>query len=153
MRVVLDTNVLVRATKYANGPARELLGLLQADPHILVISRETLIELVRVLDYPRLCQQHRLTPEERREFVTGLDQISEHVALPPNMAAPISSDPDDDAIVQTGVAGRADVICTRDRHLLHAEVREYCANFGIRVLSDTELLAEIRQSASDANGA
>lgn len=109
MRVVLDTNVLVRATKYANGPARE---------------------------------QHRLTPEERREFVTGLDQISEHVALPPNMAAPISSDPDDDAIVQTGVAGRADVICTRDRHLLHAEVREYCANFGIRVLSDTELLAE-----------
>ncbi|HEX5446613.1 MAG TPA: PIN domain-containing protein [Pirellulales bacterium] len=96
MRVVLDTDVLVRATKYANGPARELLGLLQSDPHILVISREILVELVRVLDYPRLCQQH---------------------------------------------------------HLLHATVRAYCANFGIRVLRDNELLAEIRQSASDDNGA
>jgi len=147
MRVVLDTNVLVRATKNATGPARELLGLLLADPHVVVISRELLVELVRVLDYPRLCEQHRLTPEERRDFVTSLDNFAEHVTLPPGAPAAVSSDPDDNFVVQTGVVGQVNVICTRDRHLLHANVQAYCARFGIRVLRDTELLDELRQSS------
>lgn len=145
MRVVLDTNVLVRATKNAAGPARVLLGLLQADPHVLVISREMLIEFVRVLDYPRLVQQHRLTPEERQEFATSLDRAAEHVALPPGTPAAISSDPDDNFVVQTGVGGQVNVIFTRDRHLLHPNVQAYCAQFGIRVLRDTELLDELRR--------
>lgn len=148
MRVVLDTNVLVRATKNATGPARELLSLLQTDAHVVVISREILVELVRVLDYPRLCQQHRLTPDERREFVTAIDMIAQHVMLPPGTPAAVSSDPDDNFVVQTGVAGQVNVICTRDRHLLHANVQAYCAQFGIRVLRDTELLDELRQSAA-----
>jgi hypothetical protein len=46
------------------------------------------------------------------------------------------------------VAGNVNVICTRDRHLLHANVQAYCARFGIRVLRDTELLDELRQSAA-----
>ena len=149
MRVVLDTNVLVRATKHATGPARELLSLLQTDPHVVVISREILVELVRVLDYPRLCQQHRLTPEERRDFVSSLDKAAEHVSLPPGTPTVVSSDPDDNFVAQTGVVGRVNVICTRDRHLLHANVQAYCAQFGIRVLRDTELLDELRQSAAD----
>jgi putative PIN family toxin of toxin-antitoxin system len=149
MRVVLDTNVLVRATKNATGPARELLGLLQADPHVIVISRELLVELVRVLDYPRLVVQHRLTPEERQEFVTSLDAAAEHVALPPVTPAAVFSDPDDDFVVQTGVVGKVNVICTRDRHLLHPDVQAYCTGFGIRVLRDTELLDELRQATAD----
>jgi putative PIN family toxin of toxin-antitoxin system len=138
MRVVLDTNVLVRSTKNATGPARELISLLQADPHAIVISREILVEL----------QQHRLTPEERREFVANLDKAAEHVTLPAGSPSAVSTDPDDNFVVQTGVAGNVNVICTRDRHLLHANVQAYCARFGIRVLRDTELLDELRQSAA-----
>jgi putative PIN family toxin of toxin-antitoxin system len=108
MRVVLDTNVLVRATKRATGPARQLLGLLQVEPHVIVISREILVELVRVLDYPRLCQQHRLTPEERQEFAISLNNAAEHVTLPRGTAAAVSSDPDDNLVVQTAVAGQVD---------------------------------------------
>ncbi|HVA46194.1 MAG TPA: putative toxin-antitoxin system toxin component, PIN family [Pirellulales bacterium] len=153
MRVVLDTNVLVRATKNATGPARELLGLLQAEEHVIVILREILVELVRVLDYPRLVAQHRLTPEERQEFATSLDAAAEHVTLPSGTPAAVSSDPDDNFVVQTGVAGHVDVICTRDRHLLHLNVQAYCAGFGIRVLRDTDLLDELRQSAADDDAA
>jgi predicted nucleic acid-binding protein len=60
-----------------------------------------------------------------------------------------SSDPDDNFVVQTGVVGQVNVICTRDRHLLHTNVQAYCAQFGIRVLRDTELLDELRQAAAD----
>jgi uncharacterized protein len=144
MRVVLDTNVLVRATKYATGPARQLLELLHLDPHVIVTSPAMLVELVRVLDYPRLCQQHRLTVEERREFIANIDRIAEHVALPRGAPTAVASDPDDNIVVQTGVVGQAEVICTRDHHLLHAKVRAYCATFNIRLLGDTELLEELR---------
>ena len=107
-----------------------------------------LIELVRVLDYPRLVQQHRLTPQERQEFATSLDYAAEHVMLPPGTPAAITSDPDDNFVVQTGVAGQVNVICTRDRHLLHPNVQAYCAQFGIRMMRDTELLDELRQAST-----
>ena len=54
MRAVLDTNVLVRATKNASGPARELLRQFEAEQHVLIVSNAILVELLRVLDYPRV---------------------------------------------------------------------------------------------------
>ena len=71
------------------------------------------------------------------------------MALPPGTPVAISADPDDNFVVQTGVVGQVDVICTRDGHLLHLNVQAYCAGFGIRVLRDTDLLDELRQSAAD----
>ena len=47
-------------------------------------------------------------------------------------------------MVATAIVGRADVICTRDRHLRHPEVLAICQANGIRVLSDIELLNELR---------
>jgi len=44
MRVVLDTNVLVRATKSAAGPARKLLATLSLAPHAIVTSSGLLAE-------------------------------------------------------------------------------------------------------------
>jgi predicted nucleic acid-binding protein len=60
MRVVLDTNILVRAAKNATGPARELLRSFESEDHVLVLSSFILIELLRVLDYPRVRALHRL---------------------------------------------------------------------------------------------
>ena len=146
MRVVLDTNVLVRATKSASGPARELLAFLGSDPHVLLISRHILIELVRVLQYPRVLQMHRLSLADCREFVSSLEQMAEHVELPENLQADrISSDPDDDHVIATALAGRADVLCTLDRHLNRPTVRAHCAAHGLRVLADVDLLALFRE--------
>lgn len=50
------------------------------------------------------------------------------------------------ARVAAAVAGAAEVICTRNRHLRHLDVMDFCSQHGIRVVDDIELLNELRAS-------
>lgn len=141
MRVVLDTNVLVRATKSAAGPARRLLATLSLAPHTVVTSSGLLAELMRVLEYPRLRAQHRLSRLEIEAFIAALFRIVEVVPLEPGKTgSTVPADPEDDLVIRTAVQGKADVVCTLDRHFQHPEVRAFCAPRGIQILSDVELL-------------
>ena len=56
----------------------------------------------------------------------------------------MSADPDDDPIIKTAINGMADVLCTLDRHLRNKGVRAYCAQHGIVVLTDVELLDQLQ---------
>lgn len=69
MRVVLDTNVVVRAGKYSTGPARESLMLLASDAHTILTSRLLVDELERVLCYPRVRALHGMSDDEIRQFL------------------------------------------------------------------------------------
>ena len=151
MRVVLDTNVLVRSHKKARGPARECLELLQSDPHAILVSSYLLTELARVLSYPRLMAIHRLSPEEIAEFLAAIRTVSEWVDCKSDEAeAIVSADPDDDPILQLAFVGKAEVLCTLDRDLRTDEVRRICSAQGVRILTDVELLAELRNAGTDA---
>lgn len=145
MRVVLDTNVLVRATPASSGgPARALFELLLARPHTLVTSLPLIDEAAAVLLRPGLRRLHGMADEVVEEFVAGIELLSDVVSLPSPLPTFVPDDPKDGPIVDTAISGRADVICTRDRHLLHPDVLAICAASGIRVLSDIELLHELR---------
>lgn len=107
------------------------------------------MEVARVLRYERVREQAELTDEQIDAFVMELRELAELVIAPDEPAA-VVSDPDDNLVVATAVAGRAEVICTRDRHIRHSLVQAYCATFGIRVLTEVELLRELRGQAGDA---
>ena len=145
MRVVLDTNVVVRAGKYSTGPARESLVLLGDDEHTILTTPPLVDELSRVLRYPRIQALHGMTDDEIDEFLEMFAASAQIVDLtthdPPVIVA---DDPDDDAVLLAATAGRADIICTLDRHLRTAPVGEYCESRGIEVLSDVELLNRLR---------
>jgi predicted nucleic acid-binding protein len=51
----------------------------------------------------------------------------------------VPDDPDDDFVVHTAIAGRADVLCTRDSHPFDRRIAEHCARRGIRMMDDIEL--------------
>ena len=53
-------------------------------------------------------------------------------------------DSDDDAIVHTALIGRADILCTLNRHLYRRSVTDYCTSHRIRIASDLETLALLR---------
>jgi hypothetical protein len=144
MRVLVDTNVLVRATGRIGGPARELFLKLLDPPHSIIASNYLLDELRRVLEYPRVQRVHGLTPQEAEQYVRDFDVIAEVIDVISPLQFQVRHDPDDDSIVAAAVYGRADVLCTRDRHLRRSEVISYCAQFNIRILTDVELLAELR---------
>jgi uncharacterized protein len=152
MRIVLDTNILVRATKTAAGPAREILRCFRSEEHVLVLSRFILTELLRVLNYERVFALHGLTSAEQQEFVAALDQLAEIVDLPEPRAA-VSQDPDDDPVIATAIVGHADVLCTLDRHLLHPNVQSHCETNGVRVMSDAALLNLLREPPGEEESA
>ena len=67
------------------------------------------------------------------------------VTLPGTVSASVvPHDPQDNPVVATAVAGQAEVLCTRDHHLLHPDVVAYCAQHKIQVLGDLELLRQLR---------
>jgi putative PIN family toxin of toxin-antitoxin system len=148
MRVLLDTNVLVRATGNASGPGREVF-LRLLDPHHQLIGSAFLFdELRRVLNYPRVQALHGLAVDEAERHVRNIAAIAETIDLPGPIASTVPHDPDDDPIVATAIYGRADVLCTLDRHLHRPEVVSYCAQYNIRVLDDLALLEELRSADS-----
>ncbi|MEX2288012.1 MAG: putative toxin-antitoxin system toxin component, PIN family [Planctomycetaceae bacterium] len=145
MRVVLDTNVLVRALCAPQGPARELLQLIATTPNDLILSPFVLGELHRVMRYDRLRALHQRDDDWISARISELESMAIIISMgegaPTNVVA---SDPDDDPIVALAVAGQAECIATLDRHLRTSAVQEYCRKFGIEVCSDLELLERLR---------
>jgi uncharacterized protein len=145
MRIVVDTNVLVRSTPASQGgPAREAIERIIGN-HILLVSPPLVSELADVLRRPRLRAALGLDEDEIVKFLAVIEQVAESVLLSASTPAYVPGDPKDAALVQTAILGKADVICTRDRHLLHPQVLAVCRTHGIRVLSDIDLLNELRQ--------
>jgi putative PIN family toxin of toxin-antitoxin system len=81
----------------------------------LITSEFQLAELTRVLAYPKLRAYVRR--DEARVLIDTIRSVADVVEELPEVA--LSSDPDDNAILATAIAGRADLIVTGDRsHLL-----------------------------------
>lgn len=138
MRIVLDSNILVRAAWKADGLASLLLRSVLVGPHRLIVSPFILDEVARVLAYPRLQTRWGLTDERIQQHVNRLAAAAEIVAAS-SADRVVPHDPDDDFIVQTAIAGKADALCTRDAHLYRPEVVEHCRRHAIRIMDDLEL--------------
>jgi len=145
MRVVLDTNILVRAAFSPTGPAALVLELIRSHDHSLIASEFILSELNRVLRYPRLVSLHRFDDVAILNYVSSIRELSLVVEFG-DVTPVMSNDPDDDPVIATAVAGDADFLCSCDRHFRRTEVHDYCDTFGIRVVTDLELLGELRDS-------
>ena len=126
MKVVCDTNVLI-AGMVAEGLCRDVVKrrLLGVE---LITSRALLDELARTLR-----RKFSTDPEE----VPLLKAYRERATLvrPVALPSPVCRDRDDDKVLATAVAGRADIILTGDDDLL------VLANYeGIRILSPRQFV-------------
>ena len=140
MRIVLDSNIIARATPGKSGPAAAVRQAIR-DPHLLILSPFLLAELARVLRYDRVRKLHGLSDSEIDTFLSALQADALIVNVTPLATqAIVPSDPDDDPIVATAVDGRADFLCTLDKHLHRPEVKTYCAAHGVEIVTDVELL-------------
>jgi uncharacterized protein len=146
VRVVLDSNILVRANPKAfpQGLARDLLLTVVSGPHVLILSPAILVEVQRVLSYPRVQARWPLREGAIEQYLAFLEAAGFTVELPRVFPA-VVSDPDDDPILQTAIVGRADVLCTRDEAFGHPAVERVCSVHGIRILDDVTLMQELRQ--------
>jgi putative PIN family toxin of toxin-antitoxin system len=147
MRIVLDTNILVRANAKARGPARELLQLIVGSrDHVLLLSPFLQQELERVFSYERVRALSKLTEGEIVEYLSYLraNDVSE-IVFPGPAPRVVPADPDDDPVVHTAVVGRADALCTLNRDFFNPSVRDYCRDRGVLIANEVELLGLLRQ--------
>lgn len=146
MRIVLDTNILVRANAKAKGPARALLQLIVDSPeHILLLSPFLLQEVERVFEYDRVRAATKLTDEEVAEYLSYIraKEVSEMV-FPGPAPRVVPSDSNDDPVVHTAVVGGADILCTLNRDFYHANVLKYCKERGVLIANDVDILELLR---------
>ena len=146
MRVVLDTNILIRAnpTVSPKGLARDLLLTVLSGPHVLILSSAILDEVQRVLNYPRVQARWSLPADVIAQYVFFLQDAGAVIDLPKTFPA-VVSDPDDDLVLQTAIAGEADILCSRDSAFRSENVERVCAARGIRIVDDIALLQELRR--------
>jgi uncharacterized protein len=143
MRIVCDTNVLVRAAINPNGLVGELLRRIRRS-HVLVTSHPLLAELLGVMRRPKIQALHGLDEHGIRRFISSLYKAATIVQLPQSLPRVIPYDPKDDAVLLTAIGAKADVLTTRDQHFLHPDVLTFVAGHGLRIIDDAQLLVELR---------
>ena len=139
MRIVFDTNVLARAHQRSHGPARRALLHVTAGSDVLILSQYLLQELERILAYPRLLKRSGLKRLDIADYLEYLARASTLVD-PARVPEDVLRDRADEPVLGTALAGRADVICTRDADFFAEKVQRFSATRGIQILTDVELL-------------
>jgi putative PIN family toxin of toxin-antitoxin system len=116
MRVVVDTNILIRAVIRPHGTVGPVLLRLRQGEYTLLYSRPLLEELVDVLNRPRIRQKYHLTDQDI-QTVAGLILLRGEGVTPAERIT-ACRDPKDDKFLEVAVAGEADVIVSGDEDLL-----------------------------------
>ena len=77
MRVLLDTNLLVRAAITPEGLARQILDHIGAkDEHVLILSGHLLSEVADVLSRPRIRARWPLSDDEIQMYLVPISRWS-----------------------------------------------------------------------------
>lgn len=113
MRLVLDTNVMISALLFPRSKPEAAFRFAFEQVRIFM-SSETIDELVRVLQRPKL--DRYLSPDERRSFLIRLLQDVERVAVEEKIV--LCRDPADDKFLEVAAAGEANWLITGDADLL-----------------------------------
>src|SRR5437762_13284835 len=111
MRIVCDSNVLVRAAINPNGLAKELLKEIRA-AHTLVASSPLLAEVLEVLRRPKIQALHGHDERGIRRYISALYKAAAIAVVPKPMPRIVPHDAKDDAVMLTAIGGRADILTT-----------------------------------------
>ncbi len=139
MRLVLDTNVVASAMLWGGSP-KLLLQARRERRVTLYTSMPMLAELTDILARPKFEKKiaaSTLTIDQLMDRYAELAQV-----VRPTAIARIAPDPDDDVVIGTALAAKADLLVTGDRMLLSV-----AAHQGTRIVSVAEVLQALAAKA------
>lgn len=115
MRIVLDVNILASAVGSRDGLPFQVFTWCLVHPHRLVLSEAMIATLESVLKRPYFDSQ--VTAQQRSEFVRLVRERAE-TEDPDLSVTGVADDEEDDRVLGTAVAGRANIIVTGDKGML-----------------------------------
>ena len=139
MRLVLDTNVVASAILWGGTPSA-LLQAARENRVELFTSTAMLAELTDILGRRKFARKITASQLTIDQLVDGYAQLAAHVR--PMDIARIAPDPDDDVVIGTALAAKADFVITGDKPLLtvveHQGVRIIGVARAIEVIAEVE---------------
>ena len=148
-KIVLDTNIIVRAVASPFGLASELLHRTISDGNLLCTSNFMLAELDRVLRYPRVRKIHGLSDTEIEDFVRSIQLVALVVEVDAAKSLRITRDKNDDPVIETALRAKANYLCSIDKDIGAKEVVDHCKAVGVEVVTDTTLIEILRNQDQD----
>lgn len=139
LRVVVDTNVLVSGFISPFSYPREIEKRWRKGELVLVISREIVEEIDRVLHLPRIQIKYNLTESDIQAFLLTLTHKAEYVAGKLVLEG-VAPDPGDDKIISCAVESQADFIVTGDKALQQPGEHQ-----GIRIINAGEFIRLLQE--------
>ncbi|MGH9607483.1 MAG: putative toxin-antitoxin system toxin component, PIN family [Terracidiphilus sp.] len=136
-RIVLDTNVVLSGLLW-NGSPKRLLGFGRGEAVEFFTSTPLLQELVIVLSRAKFEAKIRASKLSAAELANRYAALAEPVT--PNRVPRIVRDPDDDVVIGTALAAKADFIVTGDKGLLAVGSYE-----GVRIITVREAMQLVAQ--------
>ena len=116
MRLVLDSNCLVSALLFSTENLKWLRQAWQSGRIVPLVSRQTMDELLRVLQYPKF----QLTDQDIEHLLADFLPWAEVVEVeqtPPDL--PELADPDDVKFLALAVVAKAEALVSGDKHILN----------------------------------
>ena len=112
-RLVLDTNVLLSALLFPTGSVSWLRPAWQSETIRPLASRDTTMELIRVLSYPKF----QLTLGEQEDLIADYVPWCETIMVTHPPSVPSCRDPSDRPFLELALKGLADALVTGDGDL------------------------------------
>lgn len=139
MKVVLDTNVLVAATRSRRGASFELLSRLPDPRFQIALSVSLYTEWQDAMTRPEHLPPG-MGPDDARSFLRYLASIA-HLQDIYYLWRPFLRDPDDDMVLECAVASGS-------RYLVTHNLRDFqrIAELGVQPVTPTEFLALLRST-------
>jgi putative PIN family toxin of toxin-antitoxin system len=141
VRAVIDTNVLLSGLLW-HGPPHTLIEQVRASRLSLVSSAALLAELAEVVARAKFQAILARSNTNAERMLAEVRQLAE-IVDPPPLPAPVSRDPEDDAVLALAVAAQADLIVSGDTDLLVLG-----GYGGIPILSPGQMLAIVAGGSS-----
>lgn len=137
MRVVLDTDVVVRALRSPESASAALIRAAREGRVTLLASLANALEYEDVLGRPAIVAGTPFTPEEGARYARAVAALCEPVIID-RAWRPRLRDPGDEHILEAALNGRADAIVTFNR-------RDFApaAELGLRLALPRDILAAL----------
>jgi len=114
VRIVLDTNVLLSGLMLPDGTPGKIVNAWRKRNFALVLSEPMLEEITRVLAYPKIRKRLGWDDETIARYIALLRFEAEVVSIA-GVEANVPDDPDDNHLLATVIASKADWLITGDR--------------------------------------
>ena len=142
LAVVVDTSVWISALLNPAGYPARVYQAARAGHFVVIISRPLLAELAGVLFRPRLQRARQLSRQQIELFISEIEAAA--TLVPVTGALALCRDPNDDVVLETALAGKANCIVSRDEDLTRdLDLKRAAAARSIQIVTVAQFLQQL----------